>query len=121
MHSQGKRMVVHVGGPVRRLLPGLASAGVDGIEGIAGPPQGDATLAQSRELTGATCALWGGISQDVLLPAHSQAAFEAAVHQAVGEAADDPRAILGIADRVPVDADVDRLAALPCLVREAGS
>ena len=118
--GHGKRLVVHVGGPVRRLLPGLASAGIDGVEGIAGPPQGDATLSQARELAGETCTLWGGISQDVLLPAHSQAAFEAAVRQAVGEAAKDPRAILGIADKVPVHADADRLAALPSLIREAG-
>ena len=46
LHQQGKRFAVHVGGPVRRLLAPLAASGIDGLEGIAGPPQSDASLAR---------------------------------------------------------------------------
>ena len=116
IHASGRALVVHVGGPVRRLLPRLAEAGVDGVEGIAGPPHGDLTLCQAEEAVGSRCALWGGIPQDMLLPTHSRESFESAVLQAAAEARAIPRAVLGVADRVPVDAGVKRLLAIPTLV-----
>lgn len=110
----GKSLVVHVGGPARRLLPLLQQAGVDAIEGIAGPPQGDASLAEAREVAGPDVTLWGGISQDMLIAEHDEEAFEAAVREALAQAEADAsgRVILGVADRVPVDAELGRLRRL---------
>ena len=116
VHAQGKRLLVHAGGPIRHLLAPLAEAGVDGVEGVAGPPQSDATLAEARALAGPDFTLWGGIPQDVLMAAADEGAFEAAVRQAAREAEGDPRMILGVADRVPVDADVERLQAIASLI-----
>ena len=112
-HRHGKPLVVHVGGPIRRILPLLAEAGVDGVEGIAGPPQSDATLAEARQLAGSGITLWGGIPQDLLQDIHAPEAFEAGVAEALRQAAGDSRMILGVADRVPVDAEFTRLQALP--------
>ena len=42
--------------------------------------------------------------------------FETAVASAAQEAAGDGRIILGVADRVPVDADLGRLEAIPGLI-----
>lgn len=117
LHRAGKRLVVHAGGPIRRLLPLLAEAGVDGVEGVAGPPQGDASLAEARQVAGPGLTLWGGIPQDFLLPTHDLSSFEAAVVLASGEAAADSRAILGVADRVPERAEVGRLRAVAGLLR----
>jgi hypothetical protein len=111
-HRQGKVLLVHAGGPTRHLLAPLAAAGVDGVEGIAGPPQGDASLAAARALAGPAFTLWGGIPQDAVLPTVDRSAFEAAVGAAVREAAGDARAILGVADRVPVDANMERVQAV---------
>jgi hypothetical protein len=119
VHAAQKSLVVQAGGPVQHLLPGLIDAGVDGLEGIAGPPQADLSLAEARQLAGPACTLWGGIPQDFVLGTHDRALFEDAVRRAVADAKGDERAILGIADRVPVDADLERLAALPDLVRDA--
>ena len=118
-HRHAKSLIVHVGGPVRHLLAPLAACGIDVIEGIAGPPQGDADLAEARRLAGPNLALWGGISQDLLLPTHDQAAFETAIAQAARQAVTDPRILIGIADRVPVDADLERLRAIPQLIAQA--
>jgi hypothetical protein len=107
---------VHVGGPIRRILPLLAEASVDGVEGIAGPPQSDATLAEARQLAGPGITLWGGLPQDLLQDIHSQDAFEAAVAEALRQTTGDSRMILGVADRVPVDAEFARLQALPGLL-----
>jgi hypothetical protein len=115
-HRHGKPLVVHVGGPIRRVLPLLAEAGVDGVEGIAGPPQSDVTLAEARQLAGPGLTLWGGIPQDLLQDIHEREAFEAGVAEAARQAAGDGRMILGVADRVPVDAEFARLQALPDLL-----
>ena len=118
-HARGKRLVVHAGGPVRRLLPLLAAAGVDVVEGVAPPPQSDATLAEARAAAGPDLILWGGIPQDLLLPEHDETEFQAAVKGAAIQAAQDGRTIVGIADRVPVNADIARLQAMSRLLAEA--
>jgi hypothetical protein len=110
--DSGRPLIVHVGGPARRLLPLLAESGVNAVQGIAGPPQGDATLAEAREAAGPDLALWGGIPQDLLVPLYPEADFETAVRLAMRDAATDPRAIIGVSDRVSVDSDPARLRAL---------
>jgi len=118
LHQQGKQLVVHIGGPIRHLLTPLAETGVDGLEGIAGSPQSDADLAEARNLVGSQCTLWGGISQDYLMGTSDWSDFETAVTEAVQVASGDSHMIVGIADRVPVDADLERLLAIPALVEK---
>lgn len=100
---------VHDGGP-------LAAAGVDGVQGVAGPPQGNTTLAEARRLAGPGLNLWGGIAQDYLLDVHGEEALEAAVRQAAAEATGDGRILLGVADRVPPAADLERVRAIARLL-----
>jgi hypothetical protein len=113
LHAHDKLLLAGTGGPARKLLAPLAAAGVDGLEGVSGPPQSDATLAEARPLAGSAFTLWGGIPQDALLPDFDQQHFEAIVLQAAREVNADPRAILGVADVVPIHADLARLQALP--------
>ena len=80
-HAAGKSLVVHTGGPRLRLLPLLAETGVDVVEGIAPPPQGDATLVEARAAT-PDLMLWGGIPQDYLMDARTEDEFVAAVADA---------------------------------------
>jgi hypothetical protein len=121
LHRHDKWLLVHAGGPVSRLLPPLAEAGVDGVQGIAGPPQGDTPLAEARRLAGPDLTLWGGIPQDYLLDVHGDQALEDAVLGAARQAAGDPRIILGVADRVPPDATLDRVQAIARLVVTASA
>ena len=126
LHSWDKSLVVHIGGYSRSLLAGLANCGVDCVEGVCGPPQGDASIPESRSLCGNKLTLWGGLAQDWLLPSCTDAEFRAACDSALadiqadsravmgvaGKQADKPverRAVLGIADRVPADAVIERL------------
>ena len=118
LHKHGKRLVVHVGGPVRRLLPLLAGCGVDCVEGVCGAPQGDSTLAEARSLCGPEMELWGGIAQDFLVANRTEAEFENAVAAALSEAANDANAIVGVADRVPVEALPGRLEKLVKIAAE---
>jgi len=118
LHAHDKYLLVHTGGPIRPLLAPLAETGVDGIEGISGPPQSDVSLSQAREISGSTFTLWGGIPQDFLLAAHDEEAFETSVIQAAQEAQADGRMILGVADQVPADVDLSRLKAISSLVEQ---
>ena len=97
----------------------VGAAGVDAVEGVCGPPQSDASLAQARKHAGDVLVVWGGIAQDFLLEATGSAEFEAAVAAAVGEARVDDAAIIGVADRVPVAAELARLKAIPELIEAA--
>jgi hypothetical protein len=108
-HTHGAKLAVHVGGPVRALLPSLAAAGVDAIEGICGAPQSDAGIAEARALCGPRVTLWGGISQDALLPTTGDEAFRHELEKAVADAAADGNVIIGVADRVPVESVPGRL------------
>lgn len=116
LHHRDKQLVVHVGGPVRRLLEPLAATGLDAIQGICGPLQSDASLSEARRIVGPKITLWGGIPQDVLLDAHDWAQFEASVARAVEEARGDSRIILGVADRVPAEVEMARLEAIPAFL-----
>jgi hypothetical protein len=119
LHAAGKSLLVDTGGPIRKLIAPLAAAGVDGIEGVSGPPQSDATLAEARQLAGPDFTLWGGIPQDALLPNFDPSHFEQIVAQAARQAANDSRSILGIADRVPIHADLLRLQTIPTIIARA--
>jgi hypothetical protein len=119
LHRHDKRLMVHTGGPIGGLLHPLGAAGVDVVEGICGPPQSDASLAQARERVDSSLVLWGGIAQDFLLETTDQTEFEAAVAAVVAESKSVDAGIIGVADRVPTDADLSRLEAIPRLIEQA--
>ena len=104
----GGMLFTHTGGPIASLLGPLAGAGVHGVIGVCGPPQGDADLSVAREQAG-DMILWGGIPQDGLAPNIPGAELTEAIETAVRTSRVDPRIIMGIADHVPIDADFDRL------------
>jgi hypothetical protein len=119
LHLADKLLVVHVGGPLKHLLLPMVEAGIDVIEGVCGPPQSNLPLPEAREMAGPDVTLWGGIAQDFLLDMHDRAKFEAAVQQVTREVKGDSRMILGVADRFPTEAELDRLEAIPELVAQA--
>ena len=102
-------------------MPLLSEINVDGVEGVAGPPQSDITLAEAREACGPELTLWGGIPQDFLVTVRTEKEFKTAVHEATQQSKGDGRMILGIADRVSVDADFGRLEAVARLIEEVAS
>ena len=118
LHEQGKILLVDTGGPIQKLLKPLADCGVDGVQGVSGPPQCDATLAEARQLVGPDFTLWGGIPQDALLADFPIGQFESVVKQAALEASEAGRAIIGVADRVPTLTDIERLLTVPVLIAE---
>jgi hypothetical protein len=109
LHQNTSYLWVHIGGVSKHLLPLLAGSGIDGLAGISGPPQSDATLAEARTATGPNITLWGGIPQDYVMPQHDPAVLLESIEQVKAFAETDNRAIVGIADHVPADAEFSRL------------
>ena len=107
--------VVHAGGPVAGLAPLLADSRIDSIVGVAEAPQGDAGIKQIRELTQERIVPWGGIPQDFLLPQTKESDAIDGARRIASEARDSGAALLGIADHVPIEADIDRLATIASL------
>jgi hypothetical protein len=116
-NAAGKAFVVHVGGPMQHLLEPMASSGIDVIEGVSGPPQSDAPIPAARQRSGPELTLWGGIPQDWLLDTIPAEEFEVSVREVIGQVKADGNAILGVADRVPVAAQKDRLESLSSIIR----
>jgi hypothetical protein len=112
----GKRLLVHVGGPASRLLGPLAAAGVAGVEGVSGPPQGDSPLGEARRLGGPELCLWGGIPQDYIIGESAAGDLERAVAAAVEQSRSDGRVLIGVADQVPTGATLDGLRRIGDLV-----
>jgi hypothetical protein len=109
LHRQDNYLWVHIGGISKHLLAPLSECGIDGLAGISGPPQSDATLAEARKASGVNITLWGGIPQDYVMPMVDRSLLIEAVEQAKTFAEIDNRTIIGIADHVPVDAEFSRL------------
>jgi len=61
-HAAGTAFFIHACGRQRSLLPLVASLGVDGLEGVAYPPLGDAPLDEAFRLAGERLIIMGGIS-----------------------------------------------------------
>jgi hypothetical protein len=109
LHRHDSFLWVHIGGISKHLLPLLAGSGIDGLSGISGPPQSDATLPEARKATGPDITLWGGIPQDYVMPMVDLSLLIKSIEEAKSFAESDNRAIIGIADHVPVDVEFSRL------------
>jgi hypothetical protein len=109
LHRHNNCLWVHIGGISKHLLPLLAGSGIDGLSGISGPPQSDATLSDARKAAGPNVTLWGGIPQDYVMPMVELSLLIESVEAAKAFAAIDNRTIIGIADHVPVEAEFSRL------------
>ena len=118
-HNHGKKLMVHVGGPGRHLFPLLVQAGMDGVQGVSGPPQSNATLQEARAVSGPDFTLWGGIPQDLLIPTYTESELMESIQEVIAHVGQDNRMIIGIADRVPVDCDFSRLQTVIKLIAAA--
>ena len=107
LHAAGKKIGAHLDGAVRPLLRLLVEAGLDFVEALTPQPTGDVGIAELRELGGPNVVLFGGVPGAMFAPPfvaddirrHVEAVIEA--HWGHG------RFILGVADQVPPDGDIE--------------
>ena len=90
------------------LLPKLADVGFDGVESITTGPVGDVEIEELRDLCGEhDTIIWGGIPGAMFSPPWTAEQVRENTVRLLDELAPDNRLIVGSADQVPPDGDMD--------------
>ena len=120
LHAAGRPAFIHMDGTLRGLLRAVAETGFDVIEAATPHPVGDLTLPEMRALAGTGPILWGGIPGVYFTPLVSDAEFGRHVREAIAAMVADGRMVLGVADQVPPDGTLERVARVSELVQAYG-
>ena len=110
LHAAGQRCVVHLDGTIVGLLDRLAACGMDGIEAITPKPVGTVAAKDLRALARNNCVvLWGGLPAAIFVPSFPRDQFETYLQELIAIAKVDKRMIIGSADQISPDAEMDRV------------
>jgi hypothetical protein len=107
LHAAGIKCAVHLDGTVKGLLPKLIRSGFDAIEALTPKPGGDLDVQQIRDLAQSdTVILWGGVPGIMFSPPYTWKQVESHVRQLI-ECWRGRPFIMGVADQVPPDGNID--------------
>lgn len=118
LHAAGVKCAVHLDGAVRGLLPKLACSGFDAIEALTPKPAGDIDIAEMRRIVdGNATVLWGGVPGVMFAPPYSWSQMEIHVHRLMECWGDRPY-IMGVADQVPPDGNIEFCRDIAAIVQQ---
>ena len=107
LHNAGIKAAVHLDGSVRGLLPKLAENGFDAVEALTPRPAGDITVEETAELTGNNdVILWGGVPGAMFAGSCKWPDMRKHVSNTI-RTWQNRRFVLGVADQVPPDGDIE--------------
>ena len=110
IHAAGKFLLTHTDGENQALLPLYRQSGFDVAESVCPAPMTKLTLAEVRAGMGSNITVFGGIPSVALLDdAMADDAFAAYMDELFDAIGAGDHLILGVADNVPPDANLDRL------------
>ncbi len=118
VHARGSQLFVRVSGCAGGLLHEISETGVDCIEGVCCPPQGDTMMTKARSIAGKHVLLWGGLPQETLLPSWEHRDFKKMAQYIAEEACCEPNVIVGAAGGVPPETDISRIRYLAGLYKQ---
>jgi hypothetical protein len=117
LHSAGVRAAVHLDGATRGLLPRLGAVGFDAVEAVTPHPVGDASILEMRELVQAgTLILWGGMPGAMFAPPWTWDDLHAQLKKVLSGWKHTPF-VVGVADQVPPDGDVEHCRRIAAALR----
>ena len=107
LHGAGVKCAVHLDGTVRGLLPKLAAVGFDAVESLTPAPVGDVEVERMRPLAdNDEVILWGGMPGAMFSHPYSWPDVDSHLDR-LFTAWSGQRFVLGVADQIPPDADMD--------------
>lgn len=120
LHAAGIRTAVHLDGVVRGLLPKLIAAGFDAVEALTPCPAGDVTVDEMvRIADGSRTLLWGGMPGTMFAPPYDWHDVEEHVAHVLQAWASRPF-VLGVADQVPPDGDIEFCSRIAQMLNPGG-
>jgi hypothetical protein len=121
LHTAGILTAVHLDGKIEGILHRLVSVGIDAIEALTPYPGGDLTVDRLRDEAGSDeVLLWGGVPGIMFSPAFPREDFRSHVHHVMDCWRGTPF-ILGVADQVPADGDIERVKDIRNWITEYGN
>jgi hypothetical protein len=117
LHAAGVKCAVHLDGTVKGLLPKLAESGFDAIEALTPKPAGDAAVEEMRDLAGNSgVILWGGVPGIMFSPPYEWSDMEKHMEHVLESWSGQPY-VLGVADQVPPDGDIELVKNISKMIR----
>lgn len=113
LHAAGKLVGTHLDGTIRGILPLLVQTGLDYIESITPAPVGDVPVEELRDLAGPDVVLFGMMPGAMFAPQFPRDQVRRHFDRIVEHHWEHGHMILGSADQIPPDGDMN-------LVREVG-
>ena len=121
IHAAGKFSTMHLDGTLRGLLHEEALVGFSFIEAMTPAPAGDLPLDEWKDyLAGTNVVAWGGLPGAFFSERMSDVEFDSFVIDALAVMKSEPRYVLGVADQVPPDGSIERVARVRSLVDTYG-
>jgi hypothetical protein len=108
LHSKGKLIYVHIDGTLRGLLPLLRQTGVDCAQSLTPAPMGDLTVPELRKRAGEGIVLWGGLPGVLFSRNYPAEMLRKTLYEVLQNYMDDRQFIVGVADQVPPDGEIQR-------------
>lgn len=115
LHARGKICIAHWDGKLKSLLQYARETGLDGLECVTPLPQGDVTLEEIHSALG-DMILTDGIPSILLLPWVKDSELEVFTRKLLRLFL--PHLILGVADLVPPNANIEKIRLITKLIEE---
>ena len=109
LHDAGKKVAMHADNDTTQIATHLERAGWDMLECFVTEPMVPMTLNHARRVWDNRMILWGGIPSAILAPSYPLESFKTYVRNALKAISPGDAFILGVADNVMPDSDIDRI------------
>jgi hypothetical protein len=107
LHAAGKKTLSHVDGTLKGILPLMAATGLDAAESVTPKPCGDVAVEDLRDLAGPDLILFGGMPGAMFAPPFTANDIRRQVELIVEHHWPYGRFVLGAADQVPPNGDMN--------------
>jgi hypothetical protein len=120
IREAGKYSFIHMDGQLKGLISLVAETGFDVIEAATPLPSGDLSMQEIIDLVPGDTIIWGGMPGIMFTPLVSDENFEAHTKEILALMRQKPRFVLGVADQVPPNGTLERVARVVEICEEFG-
>lgn len=120
LHRSGKKVMCHIDGTLRGLVERLPGIGVDCLDAATPKPVGDVGLHEIRPLVGPDILILGGLPGAMFAPPFKARDMEQHVMEIFRLHKEGGKFMLGVADQVPPNGDLELVRLVSRLVAEHG-